>query len=247
MICPKCKKGLPDKMNMKITFCPMCGERLYEVGRKYIVEVQCAGQRSIDGDTMKMFVDDKQLYEIVPGESICVLVDSGYHTLKFRRKIRNKSIDLLVNSSYLIKTYYNSLSGLIETSILKVEDSEGGIDPKDLKGKEVAVPIMESEDGTRSFDVILGEDDPDYEIRVTTGLKEGILRLYSERCEFSMEGNFKNEVINYKDILEVKKKMGSIDIVCDGNVHKVYSIPKDTYNEVLAYLTNRISAVRGRE
>ncbi len=247
MICPKCGKSLPEKINMKITFCPMCGERLFEVGRKYIIEIQCAGQRTSDGDTMKMFVDDKQLYEIIPGESICVLLNSGYHTLKFRHKIRNKSIDLLVNSSYLIKTYYNSLSGLIETSILKVEESEGGIDPAELKGKQVAVPIMESEDGTRSFDVILGEDDPDYEIKVTSGLREGTLRLYSERCEFSIEGNFKNEITSYKDIAEVKKKMGSIDIVCDGNVHKVYSIPKDTYNEVLAYLTNRISAVKGRQ
>ena len=111
----------------------------------------------------------------------------------------------------------------------------------------MAVPVMESEDGTRSFDVILGEDDPDYEIKVTSGLREGTLRLYSERCEFSIEGNFKNEITSYKDVAEVKKKMGSIDIVCDGNVHKVYSIPKDTYNEVLAYLTNRISAVKGRQ
>ena len=246
MICPKCGKGLPEKINMRITFCPLCGERLFEVGKKYIVEIQCAGQRMTDTETMKLFIDDRQLYEIIPGENICVLVDAGYHTLKFRHKIRNKSIDLLINSSYLIKTYYNSLSGLIETSILKVEDSQDGVDLAKIGNKQIAVPIMESDDGTRTFDVILGEDDPDYEIKVTSGLKEGTLRLYSERCEFSMDGTHKSETLSYKDVLEVKKKMGSIDIVCDGNVHKVYSIPKDTYNEVLAYLTNRISAVRGR-
>ncbi|RKM60560.1 hypothetical protein D6855_07580 [Butyrivibrio sp. CB08] len=245
MICPKCGKSLPENLNMKITFCPICGDRLFEAGKKYLIEIQCAGQRTGEG-TMKMFVDDRQLYELTPGENICILLDAGFHTMKFRHKIRDKVIDVLINSSYVVKAYFNSLSGLIETNIMKVDDSEEGANLDALGSKQLAVPVMETEDGTRAFDVILGEDDPDYEIKVTTGLREGTLRLYSERCEFSIEGVFKKEIINYKEVVEVKKKMGSIDIVCDGNVHKVYSIPKDTYNEVLAYLTNRIREVKGR-
>ena len=245
MNCPKCGKSLPNTLNMKITFCPICGERLFEAGKKYLVEIQCVGQRTGEG-TMKMFVDDKQLYELTPGENICILLDAGFHTLKFRHKIRDKVIDILANSSYVVKAYYNTLSGLIETNIMKVDDSEEGANVAAIGADQLAVPVMEAEDGTRAFDVVLGEDDPDYEIKVTTGLKEGMLKIYSERCEFSTEGNFKKEIINYKDVAEVKKKMGSIDIVCDGNVHKVYSIPKDIYNEVLAYLTIRISEVRSR-
>lgn len=32
-----------------------------------------------------------------------------------------------------------------------------------------------------------------------------------------------------------------IDILCDGNIHKIYSIPKDIYNEVMSFLNNRHS------
>ena len=53
------------------------------------------------------------------------------------------------------------------------------------------------------------------------------------------------EVVDYKNVISVKKKMGTIDILCDGNVHKIYSIPKDIYNEVMSFLSNRIEDVRG--
>ena len=247
MNCPKCGKRLPNDLNMKITFCPICGERLFEAGKKYLIEVQCAGTRSADGATTKMFVDDRQLYELIPGENICVLVDAGFHTFKFRHNIRNKSIELLVNSGYVVKTYYNILSGLIETNVSKVKNSVEGVNLKEINEMHLAVPVMETDGDQKAFDIMLGEDDPDYEMKVTTGFLEGTLKIFSERIEFLTEGSYKKEVIYYKDVLEVKKKMGSIDVVCEGNVHKVYSIPKDTYNEVLAYLTNRISAVRSRD
>ena len=79
-----------------------------------------------------------------------------------------------------------------------------------------------------------------------SGKKEGILRLYAERVEFSSKKDFKKEVVQYRDVVEVRKRMGSIDLICAGNVHKVYSIPKDIYNEVMAFLTNRIEKVNGR-
>ena len=100
-------------------------------------------------------------------------------------------------------------------------------------------PVMVSEDGQRGIDIMLGEDEPEYEINVTSGLKEGILRIYSERLEFTEQGDFKKDIVQYKDVVAVRKKLGSIDVQCAGNVHKVYSIPKDIYNEVMAFLTNR--------
>jgi hypothetical protein len=200
-----------------------------------------------DSDLMKMFVDDKQLYELTPGDNICIMLDAGFHTFKFRQKIRNKSIDLLVNAGFVVKAYYNTLSGLIETNVTRIPGAREGVNLNEIKNLHLAMPIMESSNGQKDFDLALGEDDPEYEIKVTTGLLEGVLKIFSERCEFSTEGNYKKEVTNYKNVVEVKKKMGSIDIVCDGNVHKVYSIPKDIYNEVLAFLNNRISAVKGRE
>ena len=112
--------------------------------------------------------------------------------MKFRQKIRSKTISLPVNSDYVIRPYFNSLSGLIETNVqqVKISDAEHG-------GKGRA----------------------------------GIMIT-------------KKEVLQYKEIVSVRRKMGSLDIECAGNVHKVYSIPKDIYNEVMAFLTNRISEVQ---
>ena len=56
--------------------------------------------------------------------------------------------------------------------------------------------------------VVIGEaelDDPEYEINATSGFKEGILRLYAERLEFSSEKDFKKEIIQYimkKDVIK---------------------------------------------
>ncbi len=244
MRCPNCGEQLPKSITARMSFCPMCGSKLFEKGRKYLIEVICTGQRDIEGAMMMVFVDDKELYEIIPGDSICFAVDAGIHTLKFRYKIRSKSINILVTSNYSIKTYYNSLSSLIENSVIQVPNSERGITEEELDKKSLSVPVMVSSDGKRTFEIMLGDDDPEYEIRVSSGFKEGILRLYSERCEFSHEDQFKKDVTYYKNIVAVKKKMGAIDMQCDGNVHKVYSIPKDIYNEVMAFLNNRIQDMR---
>ncbi|SFQ14281.1 hypothetical protein SAMN04487928_12058 [Butyrivibrio proteoclasticus] len=52
------------------------------------------------------------------------------------------------------------------------------------------------------------------------------------------------DVTDFIKIIAVRRKMGAIDIQCEGNVHKVYSIPKDAYNEIMVYLTNRIQEIR---
>ena len=244
MNCPKCGKSLPENLSLRINFCPLCGEKLFEAGKKYLIEIHCAGQRDAESPMM-VFLDDKMLYEVVQGESICFPADAGFHAIKFRHKIRSKSITLLVTHSYVIKAYYNTLSGLIETNVTIMEDSRDGIDDETLAKRELTAPVMVSEDGRKSFDILLGDDDPEYELKGTSGLKEGILRIYTDRCEFAPSSQNKKEVLSYKNVLTVKKKMGSIELVCDGNVHKVYSIPKDIYNEVLAFLTNRISEVQG--
>lgn len=244
MICPKCGKQLPKNMQMNISFCPLCGERLFDAGKKYLIEIQCLGQREGEDSVMMVFVDDHQMYEAKAGDNVLVALEAGFHTIKFRQKIRSRTISLLINCNYVIKPYFNTISGLIETNVSKVPGSAGGMSPKDLGDKKITNPVMVSEEGKRAFDVMLGDDDPEYEFKATSGFREGILRIYSERCEFSPDDKFKKEVIQYKTVVAVKRKMGAIDIQCAGNVHKVYSIPKDIYNEVMAFLTNRISEVQ---
>jgi hypothetical protein len=247
MNCPNCGRLLPEALFGDIRFCPYCGEKLFEDGRYHIVEVQCGGRHDGDESIMMIFVDERQMYEVRPGESISFGVTSGFHTLKFRQKVRSKTITLLLGCDYVINAYFNSLSGLIETHIDKINGTENGFNKRELDEKMLTMPVMVSEDGQRSFDIMLGDDDPEFEINVTSGFKEGILRLYSERCEFSPKNNMKKEILHYKNIVAVRKKMGAVDLQCDGNVHIVYSIPKDIYNEVMAFLNNRISDVRSRD
>ncbi|MCR5557695.1 MAG: hypothetical protein K6F75_09090 [Butyrivibrio sp.] len=243
MNCPNCKKALPDNVNTKINFCPYCGGKLYEDGKEFLIEVVCTGQRNLSGGTMMLFVDDAIYYEVDPGSKIYFTARAGFHTLKFRHKIRNKTIQLLLGANYSIKVYYNSLSGLIETNVSEVDEKQYDSVFGDAR---ITPPVMVTSDGQKGFDIMLGEDEPEYEINVTSGLKEGILKVYAERCEFGSEKDFKKEVVQYKDVVEVRKKMGAVDLFCVGNVHKVYSIPKDTYNEVMAFLTNRVEEVNGR-
>ena len=236
MYCHSCNNVLPDNINTKINFCPICGGKLFEDGKEFLVEVVCNGQRNLSGGTMMLFVDESIFYEVSPGEKIYFTAKAGFHTLKFRHKIRNKTIQILLTSDFSIKVYFNTLSGLIETSVSEVDEKDritvfGGV--------TMTKPVMVSEDGQRGIDIMLGEDEPEYEINVTSGLKEGILRIYSERLEFTEQGDFKKDIVQYKDVVAVRKKLGSIDVQCAGNVHKVYSIPKDIYNEVMAFLTNR--------
>ena len=244
MICPKCKKALPSNMNMNIRFCPLCGEELFARGKNYVIEVQCVGQRESEDAILMLFVDDRQMNEVKAGDSIFIALEAGFHSLKFRQKIRSKTISLPVNSDYVIRSYFNSLSGLIETNVQKVQVAGGDNNTKGHAGIKITKPVMVSVDGKKTFDVMLGDDDPEYEFAATSGFKEGVLRLFSERCEFSPDDKFKKEVLQYKEIVSVKRKMGALDIECAGNVHKVYSIPKDIYNEVMAFLTNRISEVQ---
>ena len=233
-------------MVMRVKFCPFCGEPLFQAGKNYLIEVQCSGQRDDNGTAMMVFVDERQLFEGRPGETITFTVSAGFHVLKFRHKIRNKTISLLVNSNYEIRASFNTISGLIETNINTVKGTSEGMDVIQIASTNLSVPTMVADDGQKSFDVLLGEDDPEYEVKVSSGLQEGILKIFSERCEFTPQGQLKKEITHYKEVLAVKKKMGSIDILCEGNVHKVYSIPKDIYNEVLAFLNNRIEAVNTR-
>ena len=239
MLCPKCKRLLPEKVNIKINFCPLCGERLYEAGRKYLIQVQSNISRDSDGKMM-MFLDDRDMYDIKALDTVCIAVEAGFHTLNFRYKIRNKKITILVASNYMIGANYNTLSGLIETNIMKVDETEDGLSEKDLNHMELSSPVMVSDDGIKSFDAITGHDTPEFELSVTSGLKGGILRIYTNRMEFVAERDYKKDLTQFADIVCVRPKMGSIDIQCEGNVHKVYSIPKDNYNEVLAFLNNRI-------
>lgn len=239
MNCPKCNHILPENISKKINFCPFCGEKLFEDGKDFMVEISCTGQRNLDGGIIMLFLDDTTLYEIQPGDRIFITLRAGFHNLKFRHKIRNKAINLLVSNNYSIRAYYNSLSGLIETTVSEVDDK---LYASVFSNARIAKPTMVTNQGEKGLDILLGEDEPEYEINATSGFKEGILRIYAERCEFSSEKDFNKEVVQYKDVVAIKKKMGSLDIQCAGNVHKVYSIPKDIYNEVLAFLTNRVGA-----
>ncbi len=236
MYCHSCKNVLPDNLNTKLNFCPICGGKLFEAGKEFLVEVTCTGQRSLNGETMMLFVDESIFYQLNPGEKIYFAANAGFHTLKFRHKIRNKTIQILLASDFSIRVNYNSLSSLIETSVSEVDEK----DRDTVFGNiEITKPVMVSSDGQRGLDIMLGDDEPVYEIKSTSGLKEGILRIYSERLEFTENGDFKKDVVLFKDMVAVRKKLGSIDVQCAGNVHKVYSIPKDIYNEVMSVLTNR--------
>ncbi len=243
MNCPNCKRVLPDNINHRINFCPLCGNKLFEDGKDYLIQISCAGQRTPDGNVMMVFLDETQMFEVKAGETICFAVKAGFHMLKFRQKIRSKNISLLVNSGYSIKATYNTISGLIETNIIKFEeedeDSERRINEADL-----TAPSMVSEAGARGFDSLLGVDEPEYRVKATEGLKEGILSIYTERLEFKGKNDLAKEVVDFRNVISVKKKMGTIDILCDGNVHKIYSIPKDIYNEVMSFLNNRIEELR---
>jgi predicted nucleic acid-binding Zn-ribbon protein len=249
MNCPKCGERLPDGISTKLKFCPVCGDRLFEDGEKYIVQIFVTGNREEKSGGMLVFVDDREMYETKVMDSIYISLSAGFHSLKFRQKIRSKSITLLVNCDYSIKASYNTLSSLIETSVTKIEDKAGAggvVEHVDFSKATIATPSMVSSD-ERAFDVMLGEDDPEFEMNATSGLVEGELKIFSERLEFSPKGQFKKEVINYVNVDKIRKKMGSIDVELGGNVHKIYSIPKDIYNEVLAYLTNKISEVKRKK
>lgn len=243
MNCPNCNHILPDNISNKINFCPFCGGKLYEDGKEFLMEISCTGQRHLDGGAVMLFLDDTTLYEIQPGDKIVISVRAGFHTLKFRHKIRNKTIQVLVSNNYAIRAYYNSLSGLIETSVSEVDEKQYN---QIFANAKLAKPSMVTTEGQKGLDVMLGEDDPEYEVAASSGFKEGILRIFAERCEFESEKDFKKEIVQYKDVVAIKKKMGSLDIQCAGNVHKVYSIPKDIYNEVLVFLTNRAGEVQGK-
>ena len=241
MICPNCGNSLPEKLNMQVQYCPMCGGRFYDTGKKYLIEIQFLSFS--DSDSQKMFVllDEEKLYEVKCGDTICFAVSPGKHSINFRYLIRNKSITILVTCGYAIGVSYNTGSGLIETNISKVENSAEGITEEELKDKKLTDPVMITGADFKDIETMLGEEEPDYVLEATTGFKEGRLCLYSEKMEFTPVKDFKKESLSYNDIVAVKKKMGAIDVECVGNVHKVYSIPKEIYNEVLAYLNNRIA------
>ena len=239
MKCPKCGGLIKDHMN----FCPFCGKKVFEEGLEYLVKISCLGQRDDERSTMKVFVDDDKLYEVKPGETICFAAKAGFHTLKFRHKIRNKMIQIQLSSNYAIKTYFNSLTGLIETSVMGFDDAESPESKAEFDDVEISDPVLTSDNKKWEISNI-DNDGPDYEIKASSGFKEGTLSLFAERCEFRSDSDMKIDVTEYKNVIKITRKMGSIAFECAGKIHKVYSIPKDTYNEVLAYLTNHVEAIK---
>ncbi|WP_026516627.1 zinc ribbon domain-containing protein [Butyrivibrio sp. MC2021] len=238
MKCPKCGGLIKEKMN----FCPFCGKKVFEQGLEYLVKITCLGQRDEERSAMKIFVDDDKLYEVKPGETICFAAKSGYHTFKFRHKIRNKTIQIQLLSNYIIKTYYNTLTGLIETNVTGIDDMEDPEAKAEFDDITLTDPVLTSEN--RKWEITsIDNDGPDYEIKASSGFKEGTLSLFAERCEFRSDNDMKIDVTEYKNVIKITKKLGSVAFECGGKIHKVYSIPKDTYNEVLAYLTNHIEAI----
>jgi hypothetical protein len=242
MNCPNCRKILPENINIKMQFCPFCGGKLFEEGKTYLIKVNCTGQRGMQAAKMMLFIDETVYYEILPGESICFQLPAGFHSLKFRHKIRSKIITLPVGSDYVIRAYFNTLSGLIETSLTEVEEKDHDAT---FKKAEITKPTLVSKDGQRTFDIMLGEDEPELTVDVTSGLKEGTLKLFSQRIEFRGKGDINKDTVYYTDMISARKMLGNIDIQCAGNVHKVYSIPKDSYNDVMVFLTNRIAEFKG--
>ncbi len=236
MNCPKCKGIIPDNGPEQLNYCPFCGVKLFDTDNEYLIEVTNIGHRNLDR-AMILLVDEIAIYELRPEESIYFSIKGGYHVLKFRYDIRSKPIQIMVSSNYTIRVNYNSLSSLIETAVSAI-DNESFKDM--IKNSRRAVPVLDAGKlGSREA-ALLGEDGPEVEMRVSTGLKEGLLRIYADRMEFSADNELKRDITNYTDVLSVSKKLGSIDIRCDGNVHKIYSIPKDIYNDVMAFLNNRI-------
>ncbi|MCR5155430.1 MAG: hypothetical protein K6C96_01955 [Butyrivibrio sp.] len=208
--------------------------------KRYLIQIQTNFTRD-NSEKMLVFVDDRELYEAKPMETISLVLNEGFHMIRFRYRIRDKLMPLLISSSYSIAANYNSLSGLIEVNIRKVSDSENGIDDKELAFIDLTQPSLVSEEGRKGLDIAVEDDDPVYVFSGTSGLKEGVLRIYEKRLEFATAKDFKIEAVRYANVVAVKPKMGSIDVQCEGNVHKVYSIPKENYNEVMAFLNNRIA------
>ncbi|WP_024865120.1 hypothetical protein [Butyrivibrio sp. FCS014] len=208
--------------------------------KNYLIQIQTNFNRD-SNEKMLVFVDDRELYEAKPMETISFILNEGFHMIRFRYKIRDKLMPLLVSSSYAIAANYNSLSGLIEVNIRKTPDSEEGVSDADLNYVSLTKPSVVSEEGRRGLDVAIEDDDPIYVFNGTSGLKEGVLRIYEKRLEFATARDLKIETVRYANVVAVKPKMGSIDVQCEGNVHKVYSIPKENYNEVIAFLNNRIA------
>ena len=208
--------------------------------KRYLIQIQTNFTRE-QGEKMMVFVDDRELYEAKPMETISIVLEEGFHMIRFRYKIRDKLMPLLVSSGYTIAANYNSLSGLIEVNIRKTPDSENGIDDNELKFMDMTEPSVVSKEGRKGLDIAIEDDDPVYVFSGTSGLKEGVLRIYEKRLEFATTKDLKIETVRYSNVIAVKPKMGSIDLQCEGNVHKVYSIPKENYNEVMAFLNNRIA------
>ncbi|MBE5826578.1 MAG: hypothetical protein E7307_08070 [Butyrivibrio sp.] len=208
--------------------------------KRYLIQIQTNFTRE-PGEKMMVFVDDRELYEAKPMETISIVLEEGFHMIRFRYKIRDKLMPLLVSSGYTIAANYNSLSGLIEVNIRKTPDSENGIDDNELKFMDMTEPSVVSKEGRKGLDIAIEDDDPVYVFSGTSGLKEGVLRIYEKRLEFATTKDLKIETVRYSNVIAVKPKMGSIDLQCEGNVHKVYSIPKENYNEVMAFLNNRIA------
>lgn len=245
MRCHNCKQILDDKISSKLNFCPLCGTRLFDESKTFFVTIYSVGQRENVAGDMLIFVDERILYEATPGNGVFFNINGGFHTIKFRTGVRTKVIQILIDSDFEIRAYFNSLTSLIETNVNPLEGTGAGHTPKEIAAEQFTEPKMVSDIGEKGFQMILGEEEPDYDVEATSGLMVGKLKIYGDRMEFSPDRINKTDVTDFIKIVGVRRKMGAIDVQCEGNVHKIYSIPKDTYNEIMVYLTNRIQEIRG--
>ncbi len=239
MRCSNCGEMISDRAN----FCPICGKKATPDAGEYLVKIACQGQRDDENNVMRVFLDDNKLYEVKPGESICFSAGAGFHNLKFRYKIRSKPIQIFLSSNYLIKVYYNPLTGLIETAVTSVSDMDDSEAEDEFKDTFINEPVVSSDEKNWAVSDI-DKDRPEYEVLATSGFKEGVLSIFGERCEFKCKSTPKAEIIYYKNVRAIKRRMGTITLECEGKIHKVYSIPKDSYNEIMVYLTNHIEALK---
>lgn len=244
MRCPNCKQTLADNINTKVNFCPFCGKRLYDTSKHYLMHIYSMGAVDMALGNMLVFIDERLMYEVKAGEGLLIVLEAGFHTIKFRVGVRNKSIQILLDADFEIKAHFNTATSLIETLVNEMEGTEDGHNAESISKEEISQPVMISETGEKGFETVLGDDMPEYEFKASSGLLEGELKLYSERLEFTPAGGMKKETLDYKNIVAVNRKMGTIDVQCAGNVHKVYSIPKDIYNEVIVFLTKKIEEVK---
>ena len=250
MICPKCRKKSGDKFK----FCPYCGEPLENLDCVRLTIVR-KGQRFDNNPPMTIFIDDDSVYHLKSGEKIVIKnMQSGWHSIKFAFKVREKTIDLNITQNQMIEVEYNSLSGLIET-ILTPRHNYTVKDGKVTEVENAASAATEIDldvAASRADAAVIAEmrannNKPVFEIKTTTGFLSGELVIYADRAEFVTENKNKSMVLPYLEVRSVEKKMGNIDIVGKDDSHNIFVIPREKFSDVFIYLNEHIKALSQSE